>query len=60
MDVASVHAAYLAEEVARWLTGTVSEDEALTTYHRRRNAHGLERFHRTVTLGRDLRQLTAV
>jgi len=59
MDAASVHAAYLADEMVRWFTGQACEAEALAAYHRRRNAHGLERFHRTVTLGRDLRQRTA-
>jgi len=59
MDAASVHAAYLADELVRWFTREASAEEALASYHQRRNAHSVERFRQTVALGRDLRQLTA-
>jgi menaquinone-9 beta-reductase len=59
MDAASVHAAFLAEALCRWFAGGASAEEALAWYHHHRNAHGLARYHQTVALGRDLRQLNA-
>jgi len=41
------------------LTGAVDEQEALSTFHRRRDADGLETYRRTTALSRDLRQLLA-
>ena len=57
MDMASTHAVFLAEALMNWLAGTMSEREALATYHQRRNSHGVEAYHQTVTFGRDLRQM---
>ncbi len=57
MDMASVHATYLAESLISWFSQSMSELEALASYHQRRNAHAREGYHRTITLARDLRQL---
>ena len=57
MDMASVHAAFLAESVISWLSQSMSESEALASYHQRRNEHARESYHRTITLAQDLRQL---
>jgi 2-polyprenyl-6-methoxyphenol hydroxylase-like FAD-dependent oxidoreductase len=57
MDMASVHATFLAEALLAWFGQTMSEEEALASYHQRRNDHALMGYHRTVTLARDLRQL---
>ena len=57
MDMASVHATFLAESLMSWFRQSMAESEALASYHQRRNAHALEGYHRTVTLARDLRQL---
>ena len=57
MDMASVHATFLAESLISWFRQSMTESEALASYHQRRNAHALEGYHRTVTLARDLRQL---
>ena len=57
MDMASVHATFLAESLIGWFRQSMTESEALASYHQRRNAHALEGYHRTVTLARDLRQL---
>lgn len=59
MDCASAHASYLAEALQAALSGQTPEPDALAEYHRRRNEHGLKRYHETVTLSRDLRQLLA-
>ncbi len=57
MDNAGVHATFLATAIDDWLTGRVSRDDALERYHAERDAHALEGFDGTVSLGRDLRQL---
>jgi flavin-dependent dehydrogenase len=57
MDMASVHATFLAEALLAWFGQTMAEEEALASYHQRRNDHALMGYHRTVTLARDLRQL---
>jgi flavin-dependent dehydrogenase len=57
MDMAGVHATFLAEALLAYLGQNTSESEALASYHRRRNDHALIGYHRTVTLARDLRQL---
>lgn len=59
MDMASTHAAYLAEALVGWLDHSVSEAEALATYHQQRNAHGLETYRRTVRIAQDVRQRLA-
>jgi hypothetical protein len=57
MDMAGVHATFLAEALLAYFGQNTSESEALASYHRRRNDHALIGYHRTVTLARDLRQL---
>ncbi len=57
MDMASVHATFLAESLISWFHQDLSEQEALVSYHQQRNAHALDGYHRTITLARDLRQL---
>jgi 2-polyprenyl-6-methoxyphenol hydroxylase-like FAD-dependent oxidoreductase len=57
MDLAGTHATYLAEALLAWFGNEASEEQALATYHKRRNAHGLPIYHSTQTIGRDLRQL---
>jgi 2-polyprenyl-6-methoxyphenol hydroxylase-like FAD-dependent oxidoreductase len=57
LDMASVHSAFLAEALLAWFGQTISESEALTSYHRRRNDHAIAGYHRTISLARDLRQL---
>jgi 2-polyprenyl-6-methoxyphenol hydroxylase-like FAD-dependent oxidoreductase len=50
MDMAGVHATFLAESLLDWLRGTRSEEDALAHYHERRNAHGLPAYHATLAL----------
>lgn len=57
MDMASVHATFLAESLLKWFAQGMSESEALASYHQQRNEHALSAYHRTVTLARDLRKL---
>lgn len=59
IDMAAVHATFLAEALGLWLGGALPEEEALAAYHRRRDAHGLDTYRRTVTLARDLSPLSA-
>jgi flavin-dependent dehydrogenase len=58
MDMASVHATFLAQELIRFFAGEVSEHEALSRYHRRRDEHGIEVYRNTVRIGKDLSQET--
>jgi flavin-dependent dehydrogenase len=57
IDMAGVHATFLAEAIVEWLDGAADERSALAAYHERRNAHGLAEYHDTVRLAPDLRQL---
>jgi flavin-dependent dehydrogenase len=57
MDMAGVHATFLAEAIVDWLQGSAGERAAFSGYHDRRNAHGLELYDYTVRFARDLRQL---
>jgi flavin-dependent dehydrogenase len=50
IDMATVHATFLAESISDWFSGTASEDDALATYHQRRNAHGLDAYYQTISL----------
>ena len=59
MDLAGTHAAFLADALIEWFAGNTSEEQALNTYHERRNAHALPLYHHTVTMGQDLRQPVA-
>src|SRR5689334_12900473 len=44
MDMASTHAVFLAEALISWFAGTMSEGDALASYHQRRNSHGIEAY----------------
>ena len=57
MDMAGVHATFLAEAIVDWLGGAADERAALAGYHERRNAHGLDAYHETVRCAADLREL---
>jgi flavin-dependent dehydrogenase len=57
MDMASVHATFLAEAIVEWLGGSVDELTAMAGYHERRDAHGLPEYHQTVRYAADLRAL---
>jgi flavin-dependent dehydrogenase len=57
MDMAGVHARFLAEALLDRFGGMSSEGEAMASYHERRNEHGLEPYRQTVTLAADLRRL---
>lgn len=56
MDLAGIHATFLAESLLAWLGGTMAEEKALTHYHERRNAHGLPVYHHTLSLAPTLVQ----
>ena len=57
IDMASMHSTILAQALLSWLGGSTSEEDALASYHKRRNEHALPGYHQTVALARDLRQL---
>ena len=57
MDMAGVHATFLAEAITDWLQEGADEATALAGYHERRNAHGLDSYHYTVRFGADLSEL---
>ena len=57
MDMAGVHATFLAESIDAWLRGEKSDAESMATYHRRRNEHAIGAFRETVMFGRDLRAM---
>jgi flavin-dependent dehydrogenase len=57
IDMASMHATFLAEALLSWFGSSASEEDALASYHRRRNEHALPGYHQTVALARDLRLL---
>jgi flavin-dependent dehydrogenase len=57
IDFASRHAIFLAEALMDALSGS-PEVKALGTYWRRRNEHGLDTYHATNRLAKDLRQLS--
>jgi menaquinone-9 beta-reductase len=57
IDKAMVHATLLAEALGCWLSGEVCEREAGESYHRARDADGLQSYRDTTSLSRDLRQL---
>ncbi len=59
MDMAGMHATFLAESIVDWLRGSADERTALADYHERRNAHALEWYHYTVGFAADLRKLEA-
>ncbi len=57
IDMASVHATFLADAIIDALRGSADERTALSRYHEHRNAHGLGAYHDTVSLAADLRAL---
>ena len=57
MDMAGVHATFLAEAIVDWLGGSADERTAMAGYHERRDAHGLVGYHETVRYAADLRAL---
>lgn len=57
MDMASTHAAFLADSIVDWFSGRSSEAEAFDRYHRARDDHALEAFGETVGLAPDLSAL---
>jgi menaquinone-9 beta-reductase len=59
IDKATMHATFLADALAQWFTGNMSEHDALASYHMRRNEDGLASYRQTVALSKDLRQLSA-
>jgi flavin-dependent dehydrogenase len=59
IDMAGVHATFLAEAIVDWLRDSGDERAALGRYHERRNGHGLESYHETVRFAADLSKLEA-
>ena len=57
MDMAGVHATFLAESIDAWVGGGKPEAESMGTYQRRRNEHAVNAFRETVMFGRDLRTM---
>ena len=58
IDMAGVHATFLAEAIVDALQGSADERTAFTRYHERRNAHGLDAYHDTVRYAADLRAVS--
>lgn len=58
IDMAGVHATFLADAIRDWTSGTRDEHTALGDYHKRRNEHALSPFRQTVTLAADLRAMS--
>jgi flavin-dependent dehydrogenase len=59
MEMASIHATFLADAVVDRLGGRATEDEALGRYQQLRDDHALVPFEETVTFARDLSSLGA-
>jgi len=57
MDNAGMHATFLADAIADWLSGRSEEATAFAAYRERRDEHALGGFDFTANLGRDLRAL---
>ena len=57
MDCGGKQAAFLAEELDAWLSGTCTYEAAMSRYHERRNADALEGYHVTAEGARDLSKL---
>lgn len=57
MDMAGVHATFLAEAIIESLGQSTTMGNALAAYHERRNEHALEDYRETVRFGADLRAL---
>ncbi len=60
MDMAGLHATFLAEALVGWMVDGQSEADALTGYHRRRNEHALPVFTSTTSLATDLSRVAAL
>lgn len=59
IDMATVHATFLAEALVEVFSGRVDEAAALAQYAARRDEHALEPYAATVSLAPDLRQMLA-
>jgi flavin-dependent dehydrogenase len=59
IDQALIQATFLAEALLSWFAGAERERDALATYHRRRDADALASYQRTVSISRDLGQLSS-
>jgi flavin-dependent dehydrogenase len=57
IDMAGMHATFLAESIIELLQGGADEEAAYAKYHERRNDHGLDDYHYTVRYAADLRKL---
>lgn len=57
IDFASTHATYLAEALRDAFDGHMTENQALSSYHERRNQHGLTGYRVTTELAKDLSQI---
>lgn len=60
MDMAGLHATFLAEALISWLVDGQLETDALAGYHIRRNEHALPVFASTTSLATDLSQVAAL
>jgi flavin-dependent dehydrogenase len=60
IDMASVHATYLADALLTLLADPATEMSALAEYQRRRDEKAVPIYHETLNLGRDLRQLSTL
>jgi flavin-dependent dehydrogenase len=54
IDMAGVHATFLADAIRDWTSGTTDKNAALAEYHKRRNEHALSPFRHTVKLAANL------
>ncbi len=59
MDMASVHATFLADALVDWFSERATEDEALDRYRKLRGEHALAAFEETVAFARDMSALGA-
>ena len=57
MDMAGVHATFLADAITACLGGSTTMSDSFATYHERRNEHALDDYRETVRFGADLRAL---
>lgn len=60
MDMAGLHATWLAEALIDWMVAGVPDDTALIGYHTRRNEHALPVFDNTTSLATDLSRIAAL
>lgn len=60
MDMAGIHATYLAEALIGWMVDGQPEVDALADYHHRRNEHALPIFANTTGLATDLSRVASL